>query len=52
VDVRAFEATRSQLAASCWAVEIVPRRHPRWAHVVALSVITNQERATARSALL
>jgi hypothetical protein len=52
VDVRAFEAARSQLAASCWAVDVLPRRHPRWSQVVILTVTTRLERQPARSRLL
>jgi hypothetical protein len=52
VDVRAFEATRSQLAASCWAVDVEPRRHPRWSHIVRLLVIIRPEYAPPRSRLL
>jgi hypothetical protein len=52
VDVRAFEAARSPLAASRWAVDVLPRRHPRWSQVVILTVTTRLERQPARSRLL
>lgn len=39
VDVYAFHATRSQLAAACWAADVEVARHPRFAHIVVLHVI-------------
>jgi len=40
VDVTAFHATRSLLAAACWASDVEVARHPRYAHLVVLLVIT------------
>lgn len=40
VDVIAFHATRSQLTAACWAADVEVVRHPRWAHLIVLLVVT------------
>lgn len=43
VDVHAFQATRSELAAACWAVEVEVVRHPRFAHIVVLLVVVRPD---------
>lgn len=39
VDVHRIGAARGELAAACWATEVVVERHPRYANIVALLVI-------------
>lgn len=40
VDVAAFQASGSQLAAACWAADVEVDRHPRYAQLVVLLVVT------------
>lgn len=44
VDVHAFHAARSQLAAACWAADVEAVRHPRFAQLVVLLVVTEPRR--------
>jgi hypothetical protein len=39
VDVHRIAAARDELAAACWASEVLVERHPRYANIVALLVV-------------
>lgn len=43
VDVHSFEATRTLLAAACWATDVEVARHPHWAQVVVLLVVLRSD---------